>query len=434
MRIEDKSNSYKIKKTITISFISHFLYLVSSRISLGLSGILFWWAAARVYSIEEIGVGAVLISVASFLVFLSCLGITSTFLRFLPGNKEKREILETFSIFSLILLLLFSFIFLTGLDFFSPKLIFLRSPYYFLFFLVFVVSMQICQILDSFFIAFKLTNIVLFKGIIQNFSRILFLFLLLPFGGFGIFSSNSIAGILAIVVSVIYFVKTQRDFRINLKMGIKTNMPLFKKLLPFSLTNFLSTIPLNLPGMVFPIIILSLFSAKETGLFYIPWMIFLTYSSLINYANSIFLMKVSYGEDIKKLFRLTLFICLALGAIGSILFICWGDKILLVFSKDIAQGSLVILKTLFYSIFFFITNQIYITLLNIKKDVLRIGLVSGLMVAGIIIFSFLFIPKMKIDGIAYAWLISNAFVSGYIIIDVLLQKTYYINILKHGRE
>lgn len=434
MRSEDNSNSNKIKKTITISFISHFLYLVSSRISLGLSGILFWWGAARFYSIEEVGVGAVLISAASFLIFLSCLGITSTFLRFLPGNKEKREILETFSIFSLILLFLFSFIFLTGLDFFSPKLIFLRSLYYFPFFLIFVVSMQICNILDSFFIAFKLTNMVLFKGIIQNFSRILFLFLLLPFGGFGIFASNSIAGILAIVVSVIYFVKTQKDFHINLKMGIKTNVPLFKKLLPFSLTNFLSTIPLNLPGMVFPIIILSLFSAKETGLFYIPWMIFLTYSSLINYANSIFLMKVSYGEDINKLFRLTLFICLALGATGGVLFICWGDKILLVFSKEIARGSLAILKTLFYSIFFFITNQIYITLLNIKKDVLRIGLVSSLMVAGIIIFSFLLIPKMKIDGIAYAWLISNAIVSGYIIIEVLLRKAYYINILKRGRE
>lgn len=401
-----------------LGLFSHYFWLVSSKISLAFSGLLFWFVAARIYSVEDIGLASVLISVSGLLVFISSLGIAPTLVRFLPEDEDKEKLAGTLFSFSLSLLVFLYVIFLAGLELFLPKLTFLRTSPYFLFFLALVVSMQVFQTLESVFVAFEATSLVLLKSVIQNFLRIGLLFLVVSLGGFGIFSSNCLSAIVAILISVIYF--TKRYPKIRFKLGI--NFSILKKLLPFSLINFLNAVSLNLPGMIFPLIIISLFFEREAGLFYIPWMIFMVYCSLVTSVNSVFLMKASYGEDVKKLVKKVFSFSLCLGMIGFLTFTLAGNKILLIFRKDFSQNSFVILKILFCSIFFFIVNQIFITISNIRKEILNVGIIAILRIFGIIIFSIIFLPTMKTEGIALAWLISNFIGSIYVFIIFFLGR------------
>lgn len=405
-------------------FILHSLYLILSNISLGLSGVLFWYVAARLYSVENIGLGSGLISLSSLLMFISSLGITSIFVRFLPEDEDKAKLLSTFLGPSLILLVLICLISLVGLNFFLPRMAILRVSFYPFLFSGFVISMYLFHILDGIYISFKKTRLLLFKNIIQHFLRIGFLFLFTLLGGFGIFSSNCLSAIIAVVFSVIFFIGAYPE----LKLRFKIDFSLLKKLLPFSLVNFLNALSLTLPGMIFPLMAISSFSERDTGFFYIPWMMFLVYCSFITSINSVFLMKASYGEDVKGAFKKTLFFSFLLGVIGFVTFFFWGDKILLIFKKDFLRNSFITLRILFCSIFFFIINQVYITILNIHKKILKIGIISGLIIFNITIFTILFLPKMGGEGLALAWLVSNFLGSFYIIFDFLLRKSNKISL------
>lgn len=402
-----------IKKIKNSSFAVQYFHLIFSQLSLSVSGFFFWWVVAKLYSVEDLGVAAGLISAASLLVSLSSLGIAPTFIRFLPENKNKREIISTLWFFSLLLAILFCLVFLVlaGRFFPSPVLSFLKTPVYFLFFLIFVIFMQIFDVSDSIFIVFKSTHLVLLKNIIQNYLRIGLLFFAVYLDGFGIFSANCLAAAAAVIFSISYFIKKNRHFN----FGVKINLLILKKLLFFSLVNFLNALSLNFPGMIFPILILALFSQREAGLFYIPWMIFAVYCSFITSFYRIFLMRSSYGEAspnlLKKVIKLSFLIAIA----GFILFVFWGDKALLIFNKEFSESSFLILKILFCSIFFFIINQMYITILNINKKVKDIFTVSMIILVSMSIFAGLFLPMKRIEGVAFAWFIANFIGSVYVV-------------------
>lgn len=410
--------SSTIKKIKNSSFAVQYFHLISSQLSLSVSGIFFWWVVAQVYSVDDLGTGAGLISAASLIVFLSSLGIAPTLIRFLPQNKNKREIITTLLGAALLLAVLFGLVFLTGVSFFSPGLSFLRAPLYSLFFLLSVVFMQIFNISDNIYIVFKSTHLVLLKSIIQNYLRIGLLFFAVYWKGWGIFSANYLAAAAAVIFSVIYFIKKNQHFN----FGVRVNLSFLKELLPFSLVNFLNALSLNFPGMIFPVLILVLFSQREAGFFYIPWMIFTVYCSFITSFYRIFLMRSSYGEASRNLWKKVIKLSFLIAIAGFVLFVFWGDKVLLIFNKEFSQNSFLILKILFCSIFSFTVNQLYITLLNIDKKNLEVGIISMIILLSTAGFSFLFLPGMKSEGVALAWVISNFAGNGCIFGKFLLRK------------
>ncbi|UCC95308.1 MAG: oligosaccharide flippase family protein [Candidatus Omnitrophota bacterium] len=387
----------------TFSFLSGSLHLILSRISLAASGVLFWWIAAKCYSVEDIGLGAVLISATSLLLFLSSLGITPAVIRFLPQDEDKGRLIGTLFGFSFILLIVFTAVFLGGIRFFLPKATILQTSYYPLIFFIFVLVMYIAGALDSLYIAFRTTHLVLLKNIVHYFLRVGILLIFVSLGGFGIFSSNCTAAIAAIVISFIPFVRRFPIARFKFAM----DLALLKKLIPFSLANFLNLVSLTLPGMVFPLIILSLFSQREAGLFYIPWMVFYVYCTILLAILDIFLRETSYGAGVHTLGRKAFSLIVLLALAGILFFTLFGDKVLLLFKEDFSLHSFTILKILFSSLIFFVLNQIYLTLKNIEKNIAAFGMMSGVIILGIIIFAFVFVPQKGSEGVALSWLCAN---------------------------
>ncbi|MGE5309232.1 MAG: hypothetical protein ACM3OC_09115, partial [Deltaproteobacteria bacterium] len=84
-------------------FFLHSLRLVLSRISVSVTGVLFWWLALRLYSVDDVGLASVLLSTASLLIFIACLGTVPTLVRFMK-RPDKDRILGSLLMFSLLML------------------------------------------------------------------------------------------------------------------------------------------------------------------------------------------------------------------------------------------------------------------------------------------------------------------------------------------
>ncbi|MBU1727495.1 MAG: oligosaccharide flippase family protein [Candidatus Omnitrophica bacterium] len=400
------------------SFFSHSFDLILSQGILAVSGVLFWVIAARLYTVEGVGLGSVLISLASFLIFISSLGVLPSFIRFMPIDKDKGKLVGTLFGFSQGLLIIFVMIFLSAKGILLPKVRILNNPWNSLLFIIFVLSMQTFQILDSVFVSLQRTRLVLAKNATQYTLRIVFLFILTALGGFGIFSSNCLSAIVAVVLSAGYLLLKYKDLKI--KWGF--DPAILKRVLPFSLVNFLNALTLSLPGMIAPLAILSLFSEKEAGLFYIPWMMFSVYCSFISSVNNVFLMKASHGEDHPLLLKKAVTFSFILSIFGFLAFFILGDKILFLFKKDFSEHSFLTLRLLFSSIFFFVFNQIYITTLNIKKQNGRVALFAGFVLALLTILGFILLPSFGGKGMALSWLFANIMGSIFVFLLWFLKR------------
>lgn len=401
-----------------MDFISHSLRLILARASLALSGIIFWWVAVRLYPLQAVGSGSFLICAASLLTFFSSLGAASTFIRFIPEENNQASLVWTLTGFSLSICFIISIVFVSLVYLFFPNANIFGSIFSYLVFCSSTALILLSQLSEGVYISLRHTPSALLLNLIQNFLRILLLFFFTALGGLGIFLSISLAALAAIMISLAYFVRKHHI----LKFRLRFDLSLLKKLMPFSFVNLLIGLSFSLPGMFFTVVIFLRYSPESTAIFYIPWMIFTVYASSITSVTSVFLMKASYGDRLDTLLRKSLFFSIILGLIGIFVFGFFGDKALLLVKSEFAERSFGMLRILFFSIFFFIINQIYITILNIRKRVFKVGFISCLITAGIFIISAVLMPKFKLEAIAYAWLISNALVSIYILINFKQEK------------
>jgi len=74
------------------------MYIGSSRIINVFFGFIFWFIAAKYYSIEEVGVATVLISSLNILIIISRMGFEFSIIRFLPLHDKNKVFSTCFNI------------------------------------------------------------------------------------------------------------------------------------------------------------------------------------------------------------------------------------------------------------------------------------------------------------------------------------------------
>src|SRR4030067_2560894 len=90
-------------------------------------GFVFWIIVARFYSPSEVGLATALISAVGLLGIFSQLGFQFGLVRYLPGENDKKGMINSsltiVGLFSLLLVM----IFVAGLGFWSPALLFIQK-------------------------------------------------------------------------------------------------------------------------------------------------------------------------------------------------------------------------------------------------------------------------------------------------------------------
>lgn len=394
-------------------FLGDSSWLFGASASMGLGGILFWWFVAKFYSIDNLGLGAVLISISSLLIFLASLGTMPTYIRFIPVQEDKDGFLGTFFSLTLILTVVLCLVTLAYAYFLLPRLGIFGGLFYPLLFLSLVIFTAVFQVMNGIFVAFKSPDLVFIKNVTQNFLRLLILCSLFSWGGFGIFAANGLASLIAVILSGFIFYKRHPGIRLSFQ--IKYHF--VKKMFFFSASNFASFIPLNLPGLIFPILLFQKLSARETGVFYIPWMMFFVFCTFVTSVTNVFLMKASYGQKRQGLITHVVLLTLLIGLAGFVVFGLYGGVILSVFKAGLSPEASLILKVLFSSIFFFIIVQVYIAILNMQKKTLEIALISAATILVMIAYIFYSGFERGGEALARAWLVSNFSACLYVLLN-----------------
>lgn len=194
------------------------------------------------------------------------------------------------------------------------------------------------------------------------------------------------------------------------------DMKILKNTFAFISANYISTIFLQLPNLLFPIIILNILSESDVAYFYIPWQLFFVFFVIICLISSVFLMEGSHKEkDIEKYKRKTIKLSFLVVFGGIILFFVFGEFLLSLFGKEYIDSAN-LLYVLAISLVLVAINQIYLTTKLIKKEIKEFTVFNVIIYSSSLVMGTLLISSFGIIGVGYGWFIGQMLGSVFIII------------------
>jgi len=397
-----------------------------NNLALPATGFVFWIIAAHVYSSEQVGIASALISAEGLIWLFSNLGLGSGLVKYLPQAKERsnRMINTVFTMTGLASIVV-SGVFIAGLSFWSPKLLFLQHNYWYFFaFIAFAVVNTLETISDFAFIAYRRSNFALAKGLTFGLLRLpLVIALVLVFNAFGIFTSWGFATAAALILGFLVLPRVLTEYR---------PVPLLDKdvlvqILGYSFINQLSVLIWYIPTSILPLLVLNALGTKANAYFYIAWSIGSVLAAIpMGFSSSLF----AEGSNAEKYITLNTFRALKITFLilvpAVIIVEVFAVKILLLFGGSYSQNGAILVRILVLSSFPLTINYIYMSVLQVQKRLHVLLYLSGLVSVLTLVGSYVFIRIMGINGAGLAWLGAQTICAIAIVIGFLMRQ-YSLN-------
>ncbi len=370
-------------------------------------GFFFWIINARLYSAEQVGIGTTLISVITLISSFSLLGLGNSLIKYLPTSDKKNDKINTsFTLVGLTSIFI-SIFFLVFLKTFSPRLLFVRENIIFsLLFILFAVFFSLNIISENIFIAYRSSKFVLIKNTISSIVKLILPIFLVVLGAYGIVVSMGIAMAVAFLVSLVFLI-----LRFNYSPKPIIDRSVVKRMIKFSLGNYIAGFIGGLPAMVLPILITNSIGAKFSAYFYLDMMIAnLLYIIPMATSQSLF-AEGSYSErelkvQLKKAIKI-----ISLILIPAILVtFLFGKYILLAFGKEYSSEGVIFLQILAISGIFLSINYIGNSIFYIKHRIKLVILVN-LLGASIILSLSIMLIHQNLLGIGVGWILGQGIIS-----------------------
>jgi O-antigen/teichoic acid export membrane protein len=392
--------------------------LMLSTAVMAIFGFIFWIICARLFNPEQVGIATTLISIMTLISSFSLLGLGNSLIKYLPSSDRKNEKINTSLIIATLVSIIISTLFLIFLKTFSPKLLFIRNNLIFsLLFVLFIIFSSINTITENVFIAYRSSIYVLIKNTILGVSKLFFPFIFIALSSYGIFMSLGFSLAIASIIGLLFlFLKFKYLFM------PKINKDIVKRMIKFSLGNYIAGFIGGLPMMVLPIFITNSIGATFSAYFYMDTMIAnLLYVVPIATSQSLF-AEGSYSETELKAHLQKAIKMISLIIIPAIILtLSFGKYILLGFGKNYSSEGTIFLWILALSGIFVSINYICNTVFFIKhkiKLVIFVNLLGSIAIMGI---SYLLLSK-GLFGIGIAWIIGQAIMSFIYLVTTLLYK------------
>jgi O-antigen/teichoic acid export membrane protein len=371
----------------------------------GALGLVFWIIAARQYNDADIGFAATVISSATFLATLSTLGFNISLVRFIPEGKlpVTRLINSAVTIASIVAVLL-------AVAFGGAALAWLPllgaiagSPPVLVLFAFFTAVWTVYFVFDAAFIGLGAARYVLVRAVIYNVLKIGFPFALaaslsIPIA---LFSAWGLGLLVAnIVAATVLFRSVVPAFR--LRPALDRNA--VAGMVRFSLANHATNVLGAAQGLVFPLLVLHALGARETGYFYIAWVLA---SLLYIVPGSIFTSVLAEGSRWRPGLPANaldgLFLSLALLVPGVAGVLLLGPSVLGALSPNFL-AAVPVLNVLGASSFFVAFNSLFASIRRVEKRMRPVvGLYAGAALLAIVLAWPLLLTAGLIGvGIAFA--------------------------------
>ena len=383
------------------------IYLMLSTAVMALFGFVFWLLCARLFSPEQVGVATTLISVMTLLSNISILGFNVSLIRYLPRSTRKNNTINSALVFVVCASIIAAFVFVGFSNIFSPTLQFLqKNVMYVLTFTAFVIGVSLNTILESIFVAYRASGNVLVKNTVLSVCKILFLFPLLIFGSYGIFTSFALAVLISTLMGY-GFLMAKYAYRPAFTVCRST----VKEMAVFSGGNYIAGFLHLAPTLLLPIFIINNLNADTAAYYYVSSMILGFLTVIPTAATQSLLAEGSHeGAEIKRHSIKTAKIILITLIPAVLAIVFFGNILLSAFGKSYAVEAFSFLQLISISAIFISVSSLLSAVLKIRhqiKALIAITLLEALLILGL---SYFFMPQGLI-GVGRGWLFGQAMLS-----------------------
>ncbi len=418
-----------MKKLINIyndSLIKNSIYLMAANFFSLALGFFFWVIIANYYTPGDVGIMSSILLSSSLISMISMVGFSRTLIFYLPRNaKNANRIINSCLIVIIIISVILSLIFISGLDIWTPELkTTLSDLKYILLFTVVTVMTSISALLTAAYIAGKKSSFHMTKETLFSFIKMLPITLLAGLGAMGILVSWTIGLALATVAG---FILLSRIWRYSPAF---TFDPIVKSMINFSAGNHIGDIFYTIPKMILPVIVLNLTSADQAGYFFIALTIAnILYGVPLSISNS--LLAESSDEDrfqnsVSKAVRFNVLLI----SIGILLCITLGKFVLNIFNPVYAENSVTSLIILTMACIPISLINIFNTVRNYQNKVASVVKVNVSTALITLVISVFFIKAIGPEGAAISYLIANTVVAMVIFFKMRNPVEYTLRLLK----
>ncbi len=393
------------------------LYVTASSLVQAVLGFVFWVFVARLYPAKSVGISAALLSVTSLLSNFSSLGVNPSLIRYLPKSNKRNEIINTSLLLNGAASLIIAGIFLFGVRFFSPHLVFLQTSYFYIgSFSLFLIFSTWNDSVESTFMAYHSSGNILFKNIILSILKLIFPFFFVFLGAYGIFASLSLSVLISALLGFVILIK---NHAFVLKFSFNTKV--LREVSRFSLGNYLSNFLFQTPLLVLPLLIINFIRPEAAAYFYVASMI-LNVILIIPVSTTLALLtegsydNTELARHIKKTITLTALLLIP-AVIGVFLL---GKQVLHFFGENYALSTFGLLCLLSISSFFTSIALIGNSILKVRHKIQKLIYLNILGCIIVLVCSFVFISHGLVP-LGIGWLIGQVLMS-FLFIEVLFKE------------
>jgi len=386
------------------------LWIISSSIVLTGFGFFFWTICTWLFTSEQVGLASTLLAALELLVALSILGLDISLIKY-AKSKNRMVLINSCYILAGSFAFVLSLVFIFGIKYISPELLFLKDWGLGAFFVAAVVGYNWYTLTGSFLIGLKKSKFVLVKDFISSSLKLVFPFFFVMLGAYGIFASWSIAILISFFVSLFFF---------NYKPMFRIDFSQIKKMFRFSSANYIAQFLQRAPRLLLPFLITNIIGASSTAYFHVSFTIT---SVLFIIPNSISKSLLAEGTvenlrtNVKKAFKFTY----ALLIPAVIVTVISAKYVLLLFGAEYSDNAYRLLQIFAISSLPFAANLIFIAIRNVQNNV-RTVIVANLIIATIaLVLSYIFIGTSLL-AVAYSFLIAHSVFAVYSIWRVINEK------------
>ncbi|MDO8741958.1 MAG: lipopolysaccharide biosynthesis protein [bacterium] len=397
------------------------IYLMLTTGVMGVFGFFFWLICTHIFTPEEIGIGTTLISVLTFISFISLLGFNSTFIGLLPKSQNRNDEINTGLILVISTAILTAAVYIFLIPHLTPKLGMIYEKFWYpAVFILMAALISVNSLTDSIFIAYRSAHYnLLSDGFITSGTKLILPIVFASIGAYGVFLASSLATATGMLASIIFLFK---KFDFKPKLVIDTGI--LKKVFQYSFANYTANLINIVPTFVLPIIIINYLSAAAAAYYYLAFMLSnLLYTVSGSISQSLF-AEGSHAENTLRILikrsLVTLTVLLIPASIGLAIL---GPIVLNFFGKSYGAGGADVIFILAITAPAVAAYNLGTVILRIRHQMYSLNVVSAVYAITISILTLLWV-NMGLTWIAIAWAIGNFFAATLAFLLIFLYRKY----------
>ena len=390
-------NFRAITKLASDSLYRNSLFMALSSFFNAGCGFFFWIIAARLYTVEQVGLATALISSLGLVILFSRLGFDSSVIRFF-ASEDKGRIISTSLIVTTGASIIFGGMCILLMMILTPSMPLWQEPGYSMAFILIAALNSIAVMGGYAFVADRKADQFFLQNLLQAI-RIPALVPLAFLGVFGIFGSVGLGHLAASSFCLLMLQRSKAAIRPEIDMNY------MQRSFRFSTWNYVANLLSLAPTLIIPIMVLNMLGEAEAAKYYIAFaignIVLIIPSSL---GTSLF-VEGSHGESMRKSVLRAVGASLMLLLPAVLILILFGDKLLGMLKEEYVEAfdllriiALSSLPAAVYSLFVPIQNVRMKVESIVGLNVLRCMLLLGL--------SYVLMQRYGILGAGYAWIVT----------------------------